>query len=226
MSYDELRAFIIDNMGRWEKIMGHSPIHAVDHDDSILLEGEDGVLFPLERKGNHWKVVPAANRKPKPSSPPTKRFAKGACYRCGRDTHRIKECQETIDVFGNPTKPKRYEQKGKAALAVDKEGEDVDQQALDIDLAALDMDDPWVNNDPWCAEKQLLPPPPASSYTRPPRLRLCKCCDQDGIYGEDSAPIEPPLPIAMSIVQGQLPHKDDRPFQFPLLRCLLVHPHV
>ena len=29
------------------------------------------------------------------------------CFRCGRSTHRIAECNETIVVNGNPTKPKR-----------------------------------------------------------------------------------------------------------------------
>ena len=50
-TYDELRAFIIDNMGRWEKICGGSSINALEPDSPILLEGEDGELFPLEIRG-------------------------------------------------------------------------------------------------------------------------------------------------------------------------------
>ena len=79
-TYDELRAFVIDNIGRWEKLMGGSQVHSLEPDSAIVLENEDGEIFPLERKaGNRFKLRPAPKKSPS-GSPPLPRFAKNACY--------------------------------------------------------------------------------------------------------------------------------------------------
>ena len=51
---------------------------------------------------------------PKAYEPPAKanfgqppRLPSKSCFRCGRSTHRIAECNEIVNMNGNPTKPKR-----------------------------------------------------------------------------------------------------------------------
>ena len=56
-SYTELKAYVLDNMGRWEKIMGSSGLNALDSNvppppPPVEIEGDDGELFTLARKPN------------------------------------------------------------------------------------------------------------------------------------------------------------------------------
>ena len=101
-------------------------------------------------------------------------------------THRIKECKETTDVFGQPCKPKRYE-KNKSALNVEQE-DDLDQSCFDmdqqcLDLAVLEFDDPWESSDPWCVQEKFpVPPPPTPAFHRPIAIKRCQCCATSGAY--------------------------------------------
>ena len=144
-SYHELRAYIISNVVRWEKLMGGASVSAVDLEGEAMFENENGELFPLERRGNNrFKMkTPMRSGNGGPKQVSESRYPKGSCFRCGKTTHRIAECKESVDINGKPCKAKRYENaKGIAAVSGD---DDQDQSCLDLSV----LDHESASSDAW-----------------------------------------------------------------------------
>ena len=99
-SYEDAKSHALDMASRKSP---QAEAHNLEQDGPIEYISEAGELCRLEKQGGKW--VAAKRSGPSPNKDASKKFASNACFRCGRTTHRIADCKESLTIHGIPCKP-------------------------------------------------------------------------------------------------------------------------